>query len=774
MSDAAASAPGCPRCAAPLVVSAPQCAACGLRLVGQEAADLWVLDQQLVAMQRRRADLLASLSAGGAPWSPPVAPPVPRAVPDPFRAPETSAAPVPPSPPRAEPTPAPAPAPAPFPAPVPVPVPEATAPREPRRLGAQLLMLVTGVLLVVVAAVRFGGGAWSAIGVLGQAAVLLGICAGAAAGSRASARRHLAASAEALAVLAVVVLVVLVSSARSLDVLGLGSVDPDAYRLGALLVVVGSAAAGDRWLRSGTHPRALAWAAVLLTAAVPSVLTAAVRGELLTWAAAAVSLAVLAVVATRPLERRSPGLAPVALVVGAAHLAAAVLVLLVVDVDAGDGSWEPFAAAAEFLLLAAAGAWLAVRCRRPVEGRPGLLAGRPRVQRTTVVVAYAGVVGAVVSLAAAGGPFAMLLLALGVSVAVGALLAARPRLLPWPVVVAALALAGGALLAEPVIGSTEGTWWRPAAWGALALASALAGLRSPAPGTGPFAWDELHLRDERARSLEVARTLWAAAASLSVVGGVLLLPAASSAAEAVGRVVVALVASSALLAASTAVRRSTEGVLVAGWALTTLVCAAMTDGGPVPVAVVLGVAGLGALARAAQPARTGWVVPGVVLLSGAWWSETGDLAPVGAGVEWWSLPPALLALAVGVLVWQRHPGLGSWAVLGPGLAAGLLPSALQGALEGALLDGGWRVAVVAVLGAAVCAAGVRGGWQAPVVLGAVAALLVAVGQVGPYALLLPVSVGLFAAGAGVIVLAVRIEQARRDAGRAVGWVRALR
>ena len=821
MSDVRPPAPGCPRCAAALVAGAPRCPACGLRLVGQDAADLWALDQELAVMQRRRAELLASLSAGtrerptpraarpasgrGGAWTAPeAAPATPVPAPAPAAAPATTPATSPATAPAVTPAAALATAHDPFARTTRVrtqlsartpPTRGGTAPPRPlRRLGAQVLLLVTGVLLVVVAAVVFGSGAWSAIGVLGQAAVLLGVCAGAAAGSRASARRHLAASAEALAVLAVVVLVVLLGAARALDVLGLGAVDADAYALGALLAVVAASAAGDRWLRSGGHPLSLAWAAVLAAAAVPSLLTAAVGGELLTWAAASLVLAVLSVVATRALDRRSAGLGAVGLVVGAAHLVGGVLVLLVVDVDAGPGSWEPFGAALEFALLAGAASWLAARCRpagppggqpegrveAQVEGRsealPGgpldrLLAGRPRVQRTAVVTGYAGVVGAVVSLAAAGGPFAMLLLALGVSTAVAALLAARPRLLPWPVVVAALALAGGALLSEPVVGTTEGTWWRPAAWYALAAASALAGLRRPAPAAAPLRWAELHLRDTAGRRLEVARSLWAAAAGLAVVGGNLLAPPPTSS---VATVLVALVTTTAVVVASAVVRRSTEVVLVAAWAVAVLVGAASAADGPVPVAVVLGVAGLAALLRAGDPTRTGWVAPGVALLSSAWWAEVGDLAPAGAGVEWWSLPPAVLALAVGVLVWQRHPALGSWVVLGPGLVAGLLPSALQGAAEGVLVSGGWRVAVVAVVAAGVCAAGVRWGWQAPVVLGAGAALVVAVGQLGPYALRLPASVGLFAAGALVIVLAVRIEQARRDAGRALGWVRALR
>lgn len=789
--------PGCPRCSAPLVPGRPACTACGLRLVGQDAADLWELDQQLAVLQERRAGLLASLA--GTPVAAQAEVDAPRAAETVWAAPGTLRPVAPPtgSPagPPARPLPTPGGAPgaggthgpeAPVdPHGLPAAAPPAdlgpTAPRQ-RRFGAQQLLLVTGVALVAVAAIAFTAYVWGAIGALGQALVLLAVCAGAAAASRATARRDLGASAEALAVLSVVVLLVLLGAARGLDVLGLGGTDADAYGLGALLGAVGACTAGARWLRPAGRPRrpvAPAWAAVVLTAGVPTALTLAVDGELLTWAAAALTLAVLSAPASRLLSARAPGLGEVGLAVGGAHLVAAVLVLLAVDVGAdavegrGPDASQPYLAALELALLALAAAWTASRAGRPVPGaepapatRPSALAGRPQLRRTAVVVAYGGVIGALVSLASAGGAFALLLLALGTSAVAAALLALRPQLLPWPVVAAALALAGGSLLSEPVVGSAQDTWWRPAAWGALALAALLAGARRPTATAPAEVW-----RDRDA--LPVPRAVWAAAACLAALGGVLGAPSPLSGPVPVA---LALVLAVALLALSAGVRGAPEAVLAGGWGLLSVTALLISDGGPVHASVPLGVAGLGALLRAAHPRRTAWVVPGVVLLSAAWWSEVGDLAPDDAGVEWWSLPPAVLALAVGGLVWQRHPGLGSWPVLGAGLVVGLLPSALLASVGSPDLLGPdpWRAAVVAVVAALVCAAGVRWSLQAPVAVGAAAALLVAVGQVGPYALQAPVWVGLFVAGAVVLVLAVRIEQARRDAARAVGWVRALR
>ncbi|PWJ49275.1 hypothetical protein SAMN06264364_12628 [Quadrisphaera granulorum] len=767
------------------------CPACGLRLVGEDAAALWEVDQELARLQQRRAGLLAALAgvtaadkasevpAKGSAETRLAAPAVPEApaaaagaqptspwsAPDPYR-------PVPQSAPQS----------APESTPLSTSAAEMAAPTGPsarrqRRFGIQQFLLVTAVVLVSVAALAFTASVWGVIGPLGQAVVLLAVCAGGAAASRATARRDLGASAEALAVLSVVVLLVLLGAARSLDVLGLGATDADIYGLGALLVAVGVCAAGDRWLRPAaqpSRPTALAWAAVLLTALVPTAVTFAVDGELLTWSAAALALAVLSAPAARRLDARARGLGAAGLVVGGAHLVVAVFMLLAVDAGAdavpgqGPDASQPFLAAAQFALLAVAAARVASRTvsrARPVAASEtgsdtGSETERSRLRRTAVVVAYGGAIGAVVSLAAAGGAFALLLLALGVCILLSVLLVVRPGLLPWPVLVAAIGLAGGSLVSEPVVGSAQDTWWRPAAWYALALAAVLTGRRRPVGAATPET-----VADRSA--LQVPRAVWASLASLSVLGGSVLAPWPLSDPL---PLVVALVAASALLALAVRERGAPEVVFVTGWGLTSFVAVLTAGAGPVGAVLPLGVAGVGALVRAVDRWRTGWVVPGVGLLVLAWWSEVGDLVPSQAGVEWWSLPPAVLALAVGVLVWHRHPGLSSWVTLGAGLLVALVPSALVAVVDG----GAWRTAAVAVVGALACAAGVRAGLQAPVVVGAGAALLVAVGELGPIAVQAPVWVGLFVAGAVVLVLAIRIEQTRRDASRAVSWVRALR
>jgi hypothetical protein len=182
---------------------------------------------------------------------------------------------------------------------------------------------------------------------------------------------------------------------------------------------------------------------------------------------------------------------------------------------------------------------------------------------------------------------------------------------------------------------------------------------------------------------------------------------------------------------------------------------------------VLGVAGLAALGRSLVPQRGWWCCPGVFLLAVAWWVLLDDTSATTP--ELWTVPPAVLALAVGALAWQRQPSAPSWLVLGPGLVAGLVPSVWLTVTE----QESTRVALTVAAAALVCVLGVWRSWQAPLVTGAVAAIVVAVGQLGPYVVGAPVWASLGAAGVLLLVLAVRIEQARQDTRRAVGWLRAL-
>ena len=65
-------------------------------------------------------------------------------------------------------------------------------------------------------------------------------------------------------------------------------------------------------------------------------------------------------------------------------------------------------------------------------------------------------------------------------------------------------------------------------------------------------------------------------------------------------------------------------------------------------------------------------------------------------------------------------------------------------------------------------------WQAPVVTGSLAAVIVAFSQLMPYAVGLPRWLSLGLAGALLLALGARDEQRRRDARTATEWLTALR
>ena len=65
-------------------------------------------------------------------------------------------------------------------------------------------------------------------------------------------------------------------------------------------------------------------------------------------------------------------------------------------------------------------------------------------------------------------------------------------------------------------------------------------------------------------------------------------------------------------------------------------------------------------------------------------------------------------------------------------------------------------------------------WQAPLVTGTVALLVVAASQLAPYAIGMPRYLSLGTVGLVLLLLGSRYEQSRRDARHTVEWVRALR
>ena len=138
---------------------------------------------------------------------------------------------------------------------------------------------------------------------------------------------------------------------------------------------------------------------------------------------------------------------------------------------------------------------------------------------------------------------------------------------------------------------------------------------------------------------------------------------------------------------------------------------------PETAGLALAVVGLTCLGIAARPARRAAFWPGLALLDAAsccW------LAAAGVSViEPYTILAAVIALAFGMNRSRRDDELGSWLVLGPGLALLLLPS-----LIGVWLNpGSIRPALLGLAAAGVALAGARAGKQAPLVAGIVVVVL---------------------------------------------------
>ena len=176
--------------------------------------------------------------------------------------------------------------------------------------------------------------------------------------------------------------------------------------------------------------------------------------------------------------------------------------------------------------------------------------------------------------------------------------------------------------------------------------------------------------------------------------------------------------------------------------------------------------GLIAVGYAALPRRRAVVALAVVALTSATWLEL-DHADVTT-LEAWTLPLAALLLAAGL--WShRELGDHTWLTSGPGLAVALLPSALFTTVDDGLL----RPLVTIVVAVLVLVAGAQRRWQALVVLGAVTAIVIALTQLGPYAVQLPRYLTLGTLGVALLAVGARYEERRADARQAVSWLASM-
>lgn len=628
-------------------------------------------------------------------------------------------------------------------------VPQRAPAPERNRWSVQQLLLAGGVTLVLVAAVVFLAVTWSRIGVAGQVAVMVVVTVVSAATSLTLARRGLRTTAEFVGLMTLGLATLDAYAARALDLAGLATVDGAGYlAASAALISTGSALLARR----PVTVRSYAYGVLLAAAVVPAATLEATSWPPAT-AAAGLAAAGLAFTAARGRAARSGTtgwfrggpLSRLAGIVGGGHLVVALLVAVptvYVDPVLGQGGL----AALLVVGLAAAAGW---RLQEP--------AGVP-VAATLTAAALVGL-GSHADL-----PGLTVLVLLAAVVAAGASLLHQRRI---PGAVAAHVGRPSALL-------TAATGHLTAAVGLAAVAIEV---------SEPYPYRNLLLLAGLVLVLAGALAATAAAAREPIVrclaaGGAALLAVLASLVatlEPTGTWTVTTVAAvtvASLLAAAVAARRRghlEEPALLAG-ATTGLVLAVVLATGlstVVPLASALGATGIAALAYALLPERGEVAVAGVLGCSAATWTLSADAGITV--VEAYSLPLAALAGIVGAVHLLRRADAPSWMTAGPALSAGLLPSALATIGDPDLT----RPLVVLAVASVVLAIGTRVRWQSPLVVGTLATVVVAVSQLAPYAQTMPRYLSLGTAGVLLLVLGARYEERRREAERAVAWVRAL-
>lgn len=149
---------------------------------------------------------------------------------------------------------------------------------------------------------------------------------------------------------------------------------------------------------------------------------------------------------------------------------------------------------------------------------------------------------------------------------------------------------------------------------------------------------------------------------------------------------------------------------------------------------------------------------GVLALCAVWaWLAAGNVDVVEA----YTAPAALAALAAGILRWRNGPGR-SWLTLGPALVLAIGPTLLIGMVDDDLPR---LIAATTISLAAVIAGAVRR-LQAPLVLGAVSLLMLAIDQWGDEIVRMPRWITVGVAGVLLMWIGATFERRRSDWRRA--------
>ncbi|MFE9205785.1 SCO7613 C-terminal domain-containing membrane protein [Micromonospora sp. NPDC007230] len=385
--------------------------------------------------------------------------------------------------------------------------------------------------------------------------------------------------------------------------------------------------------------------------------------------------------------------------------------------------------------------------RRPNYGRQPSRSPSGGRRLPTLAALPFGAVALPVLLAATGAPWPVVpALTFGAGLAtllVAALAAPRWALLPVTVPLGlALTVPGlGGLLA-----TRAGTL---AGLGALVVAAAVVGAVGRADGI------------QLAGRLSALAAATGFAVTASLAGGLPL----RTAAFAVLAVAAAALHAGPLLRPATATPRAALAVEVAAHAVA-LLALLLTTGALRHAAAVCALWGAVVAVRVLrrdEPAGRRWVLAGVAggsELLGGWLL----LAAGGVAVlEAYTVPAAALALGAGLVALRTRPGLNSWLALGPGLAAALLPSLVS--VLAAPDPQPWRRLALGVVALGVVLGGAVRRWQAPVVLGAVTLVPLALHELARGWDLLPRWIYLGLGGLALIALAATYERRRRDLAR---------
>jgi len=126
-------------------------------------------------------------------------------------------------------------------------------------------------------------------------------------------------------------------------------------------------------------------------------------------------------------------------------------------------------------------------------------------------------------------------------------------------------------------------------------------------------------------------------------------------------------------------------------------------------------------------------------------------------VEAYSLPAAALMGGTGWWQLRRHPEFGSWRTLGPALLVAAVPSTLVAITETGVL----RPLVVLGVAVAVTVAGAQWRLRAPLLLGAIIAVIIAVDELFPAVARLPRWITIGAAGILLLVVGATFERQRQ-------------